>query len=76
MFLHTSFNNFKLNPFYVSGFSDAEGSFIVSIVERSYSKIGWGIGPAFKIELHLKDLPLLNRIQIFFWRSRKYLSKQ
>jgi hypothetical protein len=32
---HTSSNISNLNPFYVSGFSDAESSFVVSIVKRS-----------------------------------------
>jgi hypothetical protein len=30
----------KLNPHYVSGFSDAESSFMISLVKRSYLKTG------------------------------------
>jgi hypothetical protein len=64
--LHTSSNISNLNPFYVTGFSDAESTFVVSIVKRSYMKTGWSVAPIFKIELHKKDLSLLNQIKSFF----------
>lgn len=63
--IHTSSNVSKLNPFYVTGFSDAEACFLVSIVKRSYLKTGWSVAPNFIIELHKKDLPLLNQIKSF-----------
>lgn len=50
----------------MSGFSDAEASFVIAITERSYLNIGWGVSAIFKIELHSKDLPLLNQITSFF----------
>lgn len=64
--INTSSNISKLNPFYVTGFSDAESCFLVSIVKRSYLKTGWSVAPNFKIVLHKKDLPLLNQIKSFF----------
>ena len=48
--IHTSSNISKLNPFYVTGFSDAESCFLVSIVKRSYLKTGWSVAPNFKIK--------------------------
>lgn len=63
---HTSSNNYKLNPYYVSGFSDAEASFTISIVERSYLKLGWGVSPIFTIQLHSKELPLLQKLKSYF----------
>lgn len=60
-------NNFKLlNPFYVTGFCDAESSFIISVTKRPNYKTGWGIYPVFKIELHIRDLGLLEKIQTYF----------
>jgi len=58
--------NKNVNHFYMSGFFDAESTFILSIVKRSYYKVGWGVYPIFKVELHSKDLPLLNQIKSFF----------
>ena len=66
--IHTSptANNSIINPFYMSGFSDAEASFVIAITDRSYLNIGGGVSAIFKIELHSKDLPLLNQIKSFF----------
>ena len=49
----------KLNPYYVTGFTDAEGCFLINIVRRSDLKLGYNVNlgapPSFKIKLHLKD---------------------
>ncbi len=61
------FDNAKpLNPFYLTGFCDGESSFIISITKRSSYKTSWGIHPIFKIELHKRDLALLEKIKTFF----------
>uniref|UniRef100_UPI0022FD461E hypothetical protein n=1 Tax=Drechslerella dactyloides TaxID=74499 RepID=UPI0022FD461E len=52
-----------LNPDYVSGFVDAEGSFSILIYKRASS---WCISPVFRIHLHIKDIALLYKIQQFF----------
>jgi hypothetical protein len=56
----------RLNPFFVSGFTDAEGSFIISISRSSRYKVGWSAVACFQIVLHIKDLDLLYKIQEFF----------
>jgi len=56
----------KLNPFFVTGFIDAEGSFIVSVILDSAHKVGWAVKPAFVIGLHKKDLTLLEDLKSFF----------
>lgn len=56
----------KLNPFYVTGFTDAEGSFIISLSKRSYSRIGWSVRAHFQIVINSRDLMLLKNIQNFF----------
>jgi hypothetical protein len=58
-------NNSKLNPWFMTGFIDAEGSFIVSIEKNKELKLGWRVRSIFSICLHLRDLPLLLQIQEF-----------
>ena len=70
--------NVQLNPFYVSGFADAEASFIVTGFKRPArdSKIGWGVRAQFQIVLHCRDLPLLEKIQTFFGVSELYWNRK
>lgn len=58
--------NIKLNPWWVTGFTDAEGSFSMSIYRSKTAAIGWTIEPSFSITLHKRDLELLNSIKTFF----------
>nr|YP_010963385.1 NADH dehydrogenase subunit 2 [Raffaelea arxii]WNK75974.1 NADH dehydrogenase subunit 2 [Raffaelea arxii] len=55
----------KLNPWYITGFSDGESNFRVGI-SQSNSKLGWIVQPVFQIELHKKDLNLLKKIKAYF----------
>jgi len=57
---------FTLNPWWVTGFSDAEGSFNMSIFKSKTAAIGWTIEPCFIITLNIRDLELLNAIKKFF----------
>jgi len=59
-------NKTKLNPWWVTGFADAEGSFNMSIFKSKTAAIGWTIEPSFNITLHKRELELLNAIQTFF----------
>lgn len=65
----------KLNPNYVSGFSDGESSFVISMYKKKGYKTGWHVNPVFAIQLHTKDLPLLYRIKDFFG-GRNYIFKK
>ena len=56
----------ELNPWFVTGFVDGEGSFSMSIFKSKTAAIGWTIEPCFIITLHKKDIELLNKIQLFF----------
>lgn len=56
----------NLNPFYISGFADAESCFSVIICKKKEYKIGWYVILAFIIRLHSKDIALLKQIQAFF----------
>ena len=56
----------KLDPWFVTGFTDAEGSFILSISPSSRYKLGWSVTVCFQIVLHIKDIDLLYKIKEFF----------
>lgn len=56
----------SLNPWWVTGFVDAEGSFSMSIFKSKTAAIGWTVEPCFIITLHVRDLELLNAIKNFF----------
>jgi len=52
-------------PNWITGFTDAEGSFIVSVFKRSDSK-NWQICPSFQLGLHSKDISVLHELKDFF----------
>lgn len=55
-----------LDPYYITGFSDAEGSFQIGIYSNDKFKSGYNFIPSFSIHLHAKDRALLDNIQLFF----------
>jgi hypothetical protein len=55
-----------LHPWFITGFADAEASFRLNIYKNKNVKIGWGVIPAFSIELHGKDKLLLESIKSYF----------
>ena len=57
----------SLNPWWVTGFVGAEGSFSMSIFKyKTAAACGWTVEPCFIITLHVRDLELLNAIKNFF----------
>ena len=56
----------KLDPHFVSGFIDGEGSFSVVFIKDNSYKSGWQIKTSFSIGLHIKDFALLEEIKNFF----------
>ena len=56
-------NNQNLNSWFITGFTDAEGSFIISIYKDAKNKLKWRVSAYFSIYVHEKDLPLLELIQ-------------
>lgn len=53
----------KLSPWFITGFTDAEGCFSISIYKDSTRPIGWRVCAEFLIGLHRKDVGLLRDIQ-------------
>lgn len=58
--------NFKLNPSWVTGLIDDEGSFNIRFFESKYHKTDWFIWSYFQVGLAVKDTDLLLQIKSFF----------
>ena len=61
----TTISKSKINPWFLTGFADAEGCFAIKIQPNAKLKTKWRVRPVFSITLHLKDLPLLEAIQSY-----------
>ena len=55
----------KLNPFYITGFTEGEGSFYVGILPRKM-KNGWEVRPSFSLSQNEKDKVLVFSLIDFF----------
>lgn len=62
---NSSNNKVKLDPWFLTGFIDAEGTFIVPLRPKSDFKCGWEVQSEFKLGLHLKDFPVLEAIKAY-----------
>ena len=56
----------RMDPWFITGFVDAEGCFTLGISRNKLCKTGWSIQLFFQIALHIKDAELLERIQTYF----------
>lgn len=54
----------KLNPFWLTGFSDGDSTFTVKFKKRS--NLTWQISPVFQIGLNIKDKDIIYKIKSFF----------
>ena len=56
----------QINPYYITGFTDAEGCFLINVRPNSKMKIGYSVELVFKIALHVKDKVLIENIRNYF----------
>lgn len=70
--IHNHNHNLIIDPNFLTGFADAEGSFVLSITKSNNVKSGWVIKPRFQIHLHKKDLFVLEAIQSFLGIGKVY----
>ena len=63
---NSSNNKYEINPWFVTGFIDAEGTFIVPLRKKPDFKYGWEVLSEFKLGLHMKDLLLLEAIKAYW----------
>ncbi len=64
--LKNQINNVILDPFFITGISDAEGSFVCIVRKNTDLRLGWRTEVVFQIGLHKKDLDLLKSIKAYF----------
>jgi hypothetical protein len=62
----SEYNKNILSPWFVTGLSDGEASFTVTIYKDNTKKTGWRIQPSFSMELQGKDMLVLKNLQYFF----------
>jgi len=60
------------NPWLLTGFTDAEGCFTISICQNKNLRIGWQVNLVFSIGLHKKDAALLEKIKSTFGVGKIY----
>jgi hypothetical protein len=56
----------NLNPYWVSGFVDGEGTFYVGINKNSTMTVGYQVLPEFRIVQHKRDIKLLYALKKYF----------
>ena len=56
----------SIEPWFVTGFTDAEGCFTFTLSKTPKNKIGWDLGLCFTINLHDRDQNLLYLIKKYF----------
>ena len=59
-------NKNSLNPWFVTGLADSEGTFTVIIDKTEKRTLGWRVQAKFQIGLHLRDLSIILQVQEFF----------
>jgi NADH:ubiquinone oxidoreductase subunit K len=61
-----SSNSYSLDPWFITGLLDAEGSFVITILNNSRYKTGWTVQARMQIKMHERDRLLILSIQKFF----------
>jgi hypothetical protein len=64
--LHQDAKKNSLNPYYITGFVDGEGCFLINIYPKSNYKAGYLVSLAFKLKIHSRDINLLESIKNYF----------
>lgn len=68
----TYLNSNFINPWFLTGFADGEGCFIISVYKTKDVKIGWRVILGFVIGLHEKDKVILENIKIYLGIGKIY----
>lgn len=63
-------NAYKLNPWFVTGFVDGDGSFLINVRPKSGRSLSYSVELGFRINLHSTDRALLASIQEYFGVGR------
>ena len=64
--VHNVLGDYKLDPYFVTGFADGEGCFHVSVTQNKNYNLGWEVRPSFIITQHVRDKTILEEIKNYF----------
>ena len=56
----------KLNPWWVTGYTDAEGSFILNIFKNKNVVLGYSVKLIYQITAHSSDIDIMYSLKSFF----------
>jgi hypothetical protein len=56
----------RLNPYYVTGLVEGEGSFYVGILPRKLGKVEWEVRPSFSLSQHKRNKKIVFKLKEFF----------
>jgi len=65
-FILSGYVSGAIDPWFITGFTDAEACFSLRIFRNKELKVGWVVNQSFQISLHQKDKALLEQIQSYF----------
>lgn len=66
----------RLNPYWLTGFTDGEGCFSISIFKNKTLKSGFQVFPEFVLTQGAKSLDTLEKVKSFFGCGRIYENKR
>lgn len=55
-----------LNPYYVTGFTEGEGSFYTSVSLKKMEKVNWEVRPTFSLSQNKENRGILYQVKDFF----------
>ena len=61
-----------MNPWFLTGLTDAEGCFLINIWKNDKYNTGWCVTPYFKLGLHERDIIILEQIKTYFNKGTIY----
>ena len=64
---------YKLNPYWMTGLTDAEGCFYVKIAKSKNHKVGWWTQVCFQLGLHIRYKDLLLQIKSFLMKQEVFI---
>ena len=62
----SSKNELILDPWWVTGYTDGEGCFIIKTIASKTTKIGYIVGLIYQISVHHSDMEILYKLKSFF----------
>jgi hypothetical protein len=64
--------NLSLSPWWVTGYTDGEGSFMINTYKTKNTLVGYTVKLIYQITVHKSDEALLHAIKLLKKKCRKY----